>query len=156
MKKITEYSLTKGADGKPIATPLNNTFPKVRLNNSLEIYKYIEQFWGSDINFIESCIALYLDQKNNVLGWAKISLGGISQCIVDVRVILKYGIDLLASSIVIAHNHPSNDTTPSKCDDTLTEQLKNACKIMNFRFLDHLIISPEKSYYSYSDNWRIL
>jgi DNA repair protein RadC len=157
MNTVAEYGLTMSADGKPTATALNNKFPKVQLKNADDVQKYIRQFWGTDINFIESSVAVYMDNNNKVLGWAKISTGGIDCCIVDIRVIMKYAIDLLATGIILAHNHPSGKLTPSNIDDRLTTDLKNACDIMRFQLLDHVIIAPnDNEFYSYRESGHIL
>ena len=84
----------------------------------------------------------------------KISQGGISQTAVDVRLILKAGIDNLASGLVICHNHPSGNLRPSREDDRLTERVKETAKLMEMNLLDHIILSST-GYYSYADEGKI-
>lgn len=60
-----------------------------------------------------------------------------------------------ATAIVLAHNHPSGNTLPSGQDDGLTRKIKSACDLMDIRLLDHLIVTPYDSYYSYNDEGRL-
>ena len=78
------------------------------------------------------------------------SKGGVSGTVVDSKVIFKYALEHLASSIVLCHNHPSGNLKPSGADIKLTKNLKEAGRIMDIVVLDHLIIG-EKSYYSFGD-----
>ena len=95
-----------------------------------------------------------LNRSNKVLSKVKISQGGISQTAVDVRLILKAGIDNLASGLVICHNHPSGNLRPSREDDRLTERVKETAKLMEMNLLDHIILSST-GYYSYADEGKI-
>ena len=67
---------------------------------------------------------------------------------------MKRGIEHLAASIILVHNHPSGNLTPSAQDDALTAKIKEAGKIMEINIIDHLIVTPD-SYYSYADNGRL-
>lgn len=60
-----------------------------------------------------------------------------------------------ATAIVLAHNHPSGNTRPSGQDDSLTRKIKSACELMDIRLLDHIIVTPYDSYYSYNDEGRL-
>ena len=93
---------------------------------------------------------LLLNKGRDVLGYTQISEGGISSTIVDVRVILQIAILCNASSIILAHNHPSGNLKPSKEDEELTTQTIKAAKLMNIQVSDHIILSEEE-YYSFSD-----
>ena len=95
-----------------------------------------------------------LNRSNKVLSKVKISQGGVSQTPVDLRLILKAGIDTLASSLLICHNHPSGNLRPSREDDRLTGQVKEAAKLMGMNLLDHIILSTT-GYYSYADEGKI-
>lgn len=99
----------------------------------------IEQFW-----------IILLNRANDVIGKRKISEGGVAGTVVDAKVVFKSAIDFLASSIVLIHNHPSGNLTPSQHDRTLTTKLVEAGKVLNVNVIDHLIIS-EKGYTSFAD-----
>ncbi len=98
-----------------------------------------EEFW-----------VLFLNKSNKVIDKLKISQGGISATVIDVRLILKNAIERLASSMVLCHNHPSGNLQPSEADKKITHQLKDASKLMDISVLDHIIVT-ETSYYSFLD-----
>lgn len=143
-KKAVEYKIN--------ATKQEFTIAKIK--TAEDVYKYAKQFYSDDINIFESCFIMLLNQANNVMGFAKISQGGLSSTIVDVRLIAKYAIEVLATSVIIVHNHPSGDIKPSYHDDKLTEMSKQGLQFLDIKLLDHLVISEDK-YYSYADDGRI-
>ena len=93
---------------------------------------------------------LFLNRGNRVLGGYKISSGGITGTVVDIRIILAIALKCLASGIILAHTHPSGELTPSRTDKELTQKLKEAAKLMDISLLDHLIIT-ENAHYSFAD-----
>lgn len=99
-----------------------------------------EEFW-----------ILYLNRSNKVISRMKLSQGGISGTVIDVRLILKKAVECLASGIILCHNHPSGNLNPSEADTKITRKIREAGKYMDVQLLDHLIIS-EKEYYSFADN----
>jgi DNA repair protein RadC len=99
-----------------------------------------EEFW-----------TLYLSRSNKIIDKQKISMGGISGTVVDVKIILKHAIEKLVSSIIIVHNHPSGNINPSDEDKKITEKLKQAAELINITILDHIIIGNNK-YYSFKNN----
>lgn len=98
-----------------------------------------EEFW-----------AIYLNQSNKVILKTRLTAGGISQSIVDTRVLFKYGIENFATGIIIAHNHPSGSLKPSHEDIKITKQINDAGHILQIKLLDHLIIT-QQSYLSFAD-----
>ena len=99
---------------------------------------------------IEEVWVLYLNQSNKVVAQKRLSVGGITETMADVRLILRYALQILSTNIVLVHNHPSGQVRPSLSDNQLTERLRQASKLLNIRLLDHVIIGGEK-YFSYSD-----
>jgi DNA repair protein RadC len=99
-----------------------------------------EEFW-----------LLYLNRSNKILSRHKISQGGISGTITDVRLIMKKALELLASSIIICHNHPSGNLDPSEADTRITHKIKEAATCFDISLLDHIIVT-DNGYYSYADN----
>ena len=127
--------------------------PKVLSSDS--VHKLLLNCFDADtIEFREYFKVLLLNRANQVLGVFNVSEGGISETIVDTRLILQSAILSNASGIIISHNHPSGNIKPSQSDDNMTRKIKEACKIMNISLLDHVIITSE-SYYSYADEGRI-
>lgn len=143
-KKAVEYKIS--------ATKQDFSIAKIK--SSEDSFKYAKQFYFDDINIFESCFIMLLNNANNVMGFAKISQGGLSSTTVDVRLIAKYAIEVLASSVIIVHNHPSGDVNPSYQDDKITEMAKQGLQLLNIKLLDHLVITEDK-YYSYIDEGRI-
>ena len=81
----------------------------------------------------------------------KLSQGGISGTVTDVRIVMKKAIETLASGIIVSHNHPSGNLNPSESDTKITQKIKEAGGLLDIQLLDHLIIS-DKDYYSFADN----
>ncbi len=99
-----------------------------------------EEFW-----------ILFLNRSNKVINRMKLSQGGISGTVTDVRMVMKKAIEYLASGIIVCHNHPSGNLNPSESDSKITQKIKEAGNLMDIPLLDHLIIS-DKDYYSFADN----
>ena len=103
---------------------------------------------------VEECWVILLNQANRMIKKVRISIGGISNTAVDVRVILKEAITASASAMALVHNHPSGSVRPSREDDLLTKNLNQAAELMNIRLIDHLIFT-DAAYYSYCDEGRL-
>jgi DNA repair protein RadC len=99
----------------------------------------------------EYMAVLLLDTKHKVIGFQEVSRGTIDAASVFPREVVKLAILTNSAAIILAHNHPSGDYTPSKEDNEITKTVKDACKLLDVRLLDHLILG-EKDYYSYLDN----
>lgn len=107
----------------------------------------------SDLHHEEFWI-LFLNRSNRVIDRMKLSQGGISGTVTDVRIIMKKAVEFLASAIIVCHNHPSGNLNPSDADSKITGKIKEAGSIMDIQLLDHIIISG-KDYYSFADNGLI-
>jgi len=81
----------------------------------------------------------------------RISIGKTDATLVDIKIVVKLALDYLASSVIIAHNHPSGNLTPSSSDLALTQRVKEALLLFEIQLLDHLIFF-EYNYFSFSDN----
>ena len=88
----------------------------------------------------EQFVALFLNARNAPIGWREISRGSVSASIVHPRELFLPAIQLAASSLIVAHNHPSGDPSPSKDDLELTRRLVKAGEILGIEVLDHLVI----------------
>jgi len=102
-----------------------------------------EEFW-----------ILFLNRANKIINRMKISQGGVSGTVTDVRIILKKAIETLASGLVICHNHPSGNNSPSDSDIKITQKIKEAGALMDIQLLDHIIVCGNE-YYSFADNGMI-
>lgn len=102
----------------------------------------------------EEVWVMLLSQQGKILCERRISEGGISSTIVDIRILLKTALDFYSSSLILFHNHPSGSLKPSPQDDTLTRRVKDGCQAVDIRLNDHIIITPG-GYYSYNDEGRL-
>ncbi len=123
-----------------------------RVTSSKEAFNYI-QAKLSDLQHEEFWV-LFLNRSNRIIDTYNLSKGGISGTVIDIRIILKKALELLASGIIICHNHPSGNTEPSDNDKQVTEKLKTAANQMDIKLLDHIIVS-DNSYLSFSDEGLI-
>lgn len=126
-------------------------FKQVQISSSRDAYRFARQFYFDDIDIYESFFIIPLNAGNKTIGWAKISQGGLTSCIVDPRIVFKYAIEALAASVVLVHNHPSGNLNPSDQDRKLTRQIKEGAKFLDIQVLDHLILN-DTDYYSLADN----
>ena len=98
-----------------------------------------EEFW-----------VLYLNSTNRVIHKARLFSGGITHTTVDVRLLFKTALEQGAIALILVHNHPSGNTTPSKEDIELTQRVKTAGDMLDIKLLDHVIVT-EKEYLSFLD-----
>ena len=128
--------------------------PVVRkvIRRSGDIYEYFSPMMA-DLQ-IEKCYLLFINQSGNALGHVCISQGGICSTTVDIRLVIRESLIRRAVAIAMCHNHPSGNIAPSSADDSITEKIKSACKMMDIHFWDHIIYGGDR-YYSYMDNGRI-
>ena len=125
---------------------------KVQIKSSRDIYEVMypliadlpnEEFW-----------VLHLNKANRIIDKERISIGGIGGTVVDVKIILKSALEKLASAMILVHNHPSGNLTPSDADLSITKKLRDAATYLEIMVLDHVIIG-DKNYYSFADNGNI-
>ena len=102
----------------------------------------------------EELWALFLNRSNRIIDKQKLSQGGIAETTFDMKILLKFAVNALASGIVLCHNHPSGNLRPSQADDQLTRRVSQAVKLLDIQLFDHLIIA-ENRYYSYSDEGKL-
>lgn len=144
-----EYKVTELELSYRNKTPYNERRKVVSSEDAQYVVRDI--FPDSTIEYKESFKAVFLNAANHVVGFTCVSEGGISETTVDVRVILQAALLCNATSIIVAHNHPSGNLSPSRQDRELTRQLAEATKLLRFKLLDHIIIT-RNDYYSFSDN----
>lgn len=106
------------------------------------------------IDYKETFKVIYLNQARQVLGCNTISQGGINGTYVDIRHVFQGALLTNAVSIILAHNHPSGNTRPSREDDKITDRIVKAGELLNIQVVDHIIYTKEH-FYSYADEERI-
>ncbi|SDL46407.1 RadC family protein [Chryseobacterium taihuense] len=121
---------------------------KPQISGSLDAYNVL-RLHLSDLR-TEEFWAVFLNQSNKVIHIAQLTQGGISQSIVDVRVLFKTALEHFSTGIIVAHNHPSGNKKPSTEDINITKKIKDAGNLMNIQLLDHLIIT-QNAYLSFAD-----
>jgi DNA repair protein RadC len=124
-----------------------------KITCSKDAYDLFLSHWDQDtLEYYEEFKVLLMNRSNSVLGLMAISKGGISGTVTDVRIVLQAAIKSCASGIIVAHNHPSGNLTPSESDSRITQKIKEAGNIMDIQLLDHIIMTGEGDYYSFADN----
>lgn len=98
----------------------------------------------------EHLVAIYLDTQNRIIQQKTVFIGGVRRSIAEPREILHYACQLMATSLIVAHNHPSGEVYPSHNDLDFTDKLKRSCDDLGICFLDHLIIG-KGTYYSFRE-----
>ena len=123
-------------------------FSKKTITVSNDAFEYFLPLLG-DLNHEEFWVLL-LDRGNKIQDSFRISQGGISGTVIDVRIILKPALEKQSSNIILCHNHPSGTLQPSQADRQITTKIKDAAKLMDISVLDHIIIGQNK-YFSFAD-----
>ena len=101
----------------------------------------------------EEVYAIMLNHASKVIDIHFVGLGTDSSAPVSIKHIVRWALDDLATAVILMHTHPSGSTLPSRQDDKITLDLKNALQYFEICLLDHVIIGD--GYYSYNDNGRI-
>lgn len=121
---------------------------KKKISESKDAYQILKPYL-SDLR-TEEFWALFLNQNNKVIFQTQLTNGGISQSLVDIRILFKTALEHFSTAIIVAHNHPSGNLKPSHEDLKITKQISEAGKLMNISLLDHLIIT-QNAYFSFAD-----
>lgn len=132
--------------GRRRSTSVLNEKPLVK--DSKTAYILFQKELG-DLNY-ENFFVLLLNRANKVLKTVRISDGGITGTVVDQRKVFKVALDNNATSIILGHNHPSGQLTPSTADIDLTRKMKAAGETLDLPVLDHIIVG-DGNYYSFAD-----
>ena len=124
---------------------------KIKITSSKDCFDLILKHWDMDIiEFQEECKVILVNRANHVLGIYSLSKGGISGTVVDTRIVLSVALKCNASGFVLVHNHPSGNLKASEGDKQVTKRIKEACALLDFNLVDHLIIS-QYGYLSFRD-----
>ena len=124
--------------------------PMVR--NSQDTYDILMQIWDQDtLELAESFKVLFLNRANRVMGVYSLSHGGMTGTVADPKLVFIAALKAAACNIILAHNHPSGNLTPSSADISLTEKMVQAGKFLDINVLDHLIVTAD-GYLSFADD----
>ncbi len=125
-----------------------------KISSSEQAFKVAKKVYKIDqcvMQLNEYFYLLLLNNNNQVLGYYKVSQGGITGTVADIRLIFATALKVAACGIIDIHNHPSGNLKPSQSDIKLTSKIKDAGKLLDIRVLDHLIITNQ-GYYSFADS----
>ena len=120
---------------------------KKKISSSTSVFELMQPIIGELPH--EEFWIIYLNNSNKVIDQLPLSKGGI-RTLVDVRLAFKKALELGATSLILSHNHPSGNLSPSSADKQLTQKLKTAGESLDIKILDHIIVT-EKSYFSFAD-----
>lgn len=112
------------------------------IGSPIEAYNIVKEFLENEDR--EHLICMYLDTKNKINNISTISIGSVNSSIVHPREVFKVAILSNSSHIILAHNHPSGDTTPSDEDCNITKRLIKSGEILGIKVLDHIIVGDDK------------
>jgi DNA repair protein RadC len=121
------------------------------LTTSSDVIEVIRTIWDERIiEMQEEVKVIFLNSSNAVIGFYNLSKGGITNSLVDIRLILSVALKCLATGMILVHNHPSGNLKPSNADLLIVKKLKTACKLFDIALLDSIIITKEH-YMSFND-----
>lgn len=126
-----------------------------KVSSPAVVAKMIKQMTdGSDRELV---YVISVDSKNKPIATELISMGGVNSSIVDIGNIFKHALLANATGVIIAHNHPSGDVTPSVEDIRITKRIEEAGKLLSLPLLDHVVVGDMETdvYYSFLENGRL-
>lgn len=147
MSKIKGIGIAKAVSiaaaveiGKRLASLIPGERPAIR--SPLDAANYMMAKLRYEVK--EHFIVILLSTKNHIIATPTISVGTLNASLVHPRELFKEAINYSAASVILVHNHPSGDPTPSKEDIELTQKLVKAGKLLDISVLDHVIIGDNK------------
>lgn len=130
-----------------------STLKSLSITNSNDVGRLLFENWDTDtIGLHETFKILLLNQSNKVKGIYPLSIGGITGTLVDIRILFAIILKTLSVGIILAHNHPSGQLRASEQDRQLTQKIKQAAQLFDVKVLDHIILAPDGSYFSFADH----
>ena len=144
-KRIVKYRLE-------LVKESSKVYEVNKISTPSDVRDYIEEIFRLSNQAEEVMVMLVLDTKNNVLGAFEVSRGSLNASIVHPREVFKRALLLNGASIILGHNHPSGDATPSREDIAITRRLVEGGKILGIEILDHIIIGDNGRYRSFKED----
>jgi len=118
------------------------------IKSSKDAYLYIRSFIA-DLEHEEFWV-IYLTHRNRIIGGESISSGGMDSTVIDVRILFRNALNIKASNIIVAHNHPGGSLNPSPQDKLITQKIYDSGRLLDIKLYDHIIVG-EAGYYSFTD-----
>jgi len=126
-----------------------------QIKSSQSAALFIKKIIGRNIGLQENFVMLLFDNQLQIIGYYMHTIGTPTQTIVDVPMIMGIALKALARRIIVSHNHPSGSVTPSEADISLTKALSKAATANMMKLLDHIIVTPNDSFYSFADEGNV-
>jgi DNA repair protein RadC len=140
---VAEIHLSYKYNMKPSLRP--------KIQASKDAYGVLLSNWNDDkLEFVEQFKIILLNRANKVLGIFDVSTGGSTGTVADPKLIFVAALKANACAIILAHNHPSGNLTPSQADIDLTKKIKEGGRFLEIQVLDHIIVTSE-GHYSFAD-----
>ena len=146
------YKIPKVKVKVTISNKSSELFQITCSKHAAEILRHL--FNQDEVLWREEMLLLLLNRANKVIGYKSISDGGIAGTVCDPKVVFTTALNGTASSIILAHNHPSGNLKPSRADEEITNKIKEGCKLLDMTLMDHIIITDD-GYYSFADEGHI-
>ncbi len=141
--QVAEIQLSYKSNVKPSLRP--------KITSSRDAHEVLKRVWNdSVIELCEQFKVIFTNRANKVLGVFEVSTGGIAGTVADPKLIFVAALKAGATGLILSHNHPSGNLTPSHADIELTRKIKQGGQLLEIQLLDHIIITSE-SYYSFAD-----
>lgn len=145
--QIAEIQLSYKSNVKPSLRP--------KITSSRDAYQVLKQSWDEGrLELVEQFKVMLTNRANKVLGIFEVSTGGIAGTVADPKLIFVAALKSGATGVLLCHNHPSGNLTPSQADIELTKKIKEGGKLLEIQLLDHIILTSE-GYYSFTDEGLI-
>ena len=139
-----------------VMQPTGTEIPQEKLSTSVDCCRVLRRVHCLEGNEMQEFFyVLFLNRANKPTGYYFASMGGVTGTVADPRLIIKAAALANCTSIVLCHNHPSGNLTPSRADEELTQRIKHAASFFDIKLLDHVILNEDAEYYSFADNGLI-
>lgn len=125
-----------------------------KVTSSFALAQWLSDLIGNESQ--EHLLVICLDTKNQTNSYETVSIGSLNQSIAHPRDILQRALLSNAARIVVAHNHPSSNPTPSENDNDFTSRMNKACTLLGIDLLDHIIVTDTDKYYSFREETSVI
>lgn len=151
MQELKRISTYKDFLGELSVTYKRSSLKTFKIGGSDDAAKFIRPYFEECMDNHEEFKVMHLNNRNMVVNVHHMSSGGTAGTLIDTKLILQQALLIKTSSLICVHNHPSGELNPSQADIQTSNKLREACKLVDLKLLDSLIITRE-GYYSLADN----
>jgi DNA repair protein RadC len=146
------YQTIESISDSELREEFSNRFtkqPGSQLKSARESAEHLRAFLSNHPKDQEHFVAVFMNSQNQIISTEVISTGSLATAAVFPREIVKRLLALESGALIVGHNHPSGETTPSNSDRALTKKLQRGLEAIDVSLLDHLVIGD--GFYSFSD-----